>query len=101
MICFFREMGKVLFLDEDRMHVPLIVGSLTDEGFIFADNCYLRNSKMGESWRIPQQLSALQAHTKLTHLEIDFSHYSAEGHVWDCRLLMYLFNTFVTCATIS
>ena len=47
-------MGKVMFLDEDRMHVPLIVGSLTDGGFVSADNCYLRKSQMGESWRIPQ-----------------------------------------------
>ncbi len=59
-------MGKVLFLDEDRMHVPLIAGSLTDEGFVSADNCYLRNSQMGESWRIPHCLSAFQAYAKFT-----------------------------------
>ncbi|KAL0041327.1 hypothetical protein WJX77_012582 [Trebouxia sp. C0004] len=47
MNCFSRKMGKILFLDADRMHVPLIVGSLTDEGFVSADNCYLRNSQMG------------------------------------------------------
>jgi len=73
MICFFREMGKVLFLDEDRMHVPLIVGSLTDDGFVSADNCCLCNSQTGESWHMPQHLCALQAQTKLTHLEVDFS----------------------------
>ena len=62
MTCSFREMGKVLFLDEDRMSVPLIVGSLTDEGFVSADNCYLRNSAMGESW---QSLS-VYVHSKLS-----------------------------------
>ncbi len=94
-------MGKVLFLDEDRMHVLLIVGSLTDEGFVSADNCYLRDSQLGESWRIPQKLSALQAHTKVTPFETSFSHYSAEDHVSDCRLLIYFINTCFICATIS
>ena len=51
------------------MHVPLIVGSLTDEGFVSADNCYLRNSQMGESWGIPHCLCACQAYAKFT-LEI-------------------------------
>ncbi len=63
MICFFRKMGKILFLDEDKMHVPLIVGSLTDEGFVSADNCYLRNSQMGKLWRIP---TYVQAYAKFT-----------------------------------
>ncbi len=66
MICFFRKMGKILFLDEDKLHVPLIVGSLTDEGFVSADNCYLRNSQMGESWGIPHCLCACQAYTNCT-----------------------------------
>ncbi|DBB18701.1 TPA: hypothetical protein ACH3X3_000309 [Trebouxia sp. C0006] len=48
LVADYWKMGKVLFLDEDRMHVPLIVGSLTDEGFVSADNCYLRNSQMGD-----------------------------------------------------
>ncbi len=59
-------MGKVLFLDEDRMHVPLIVGSLTDEGFVSADNCYRRNSQMGELRRKPHCLSAVHAYAKFT-----------------------------------
>ena len=59
-------MGKVLFLDEDKMHVPLIVGSLTDDGFVSADNCYLRNSQMGKLWRTLHGFSAFQAYAKFT-----------------------------------
>jgi len=33
---------------------------------VSADNCYLRNSQMGESWRIPHCLCAFQAYAKFT-----------------------------------
>ncbi len=95
-MCLFRKMGKDLFLDEDRMHVPLIFGSLTDEGFVSASKCYLRNSQMGESWRVPQQLKCTPSSHK-TCLEIDFSHYSAKDQVWDCRLNAFYQHIFYLC----
>jgi hypothetical protein len=91
---------NALFLDEDRMHVPLIVGSMTDEGFVSADNCYLRNSQTGESWRIPQHLCALP-YAKSTYLEINLAKYSAKDRFGDCRLLIYFINTHTIWAASS
>ena len=72
-------MGKVLFLDEDRMHVPLIVGSLTDEGFVSADNCYLRNSQMGELRRKPHCLSAFHALCQIHTIDYSLQVETAEA----------------------
>ncbi len=85
-------MGKILFLDGDKMHVPLIVGSLTDEGFVSADNCYLRNSQMGKLWHIPTYV-----HCKLmpnSNIKLLFTSR-------DCRVLIYFINTHMLCATSS
>ena len=95
-LCFFRKMGKVLFLDEDRMHVPLIVGSLTDEGFVSSDNCYLRNSQMGELGHIPHCSCAFQCQV------MPHSHFRRLFSGRDCRFLIHFINTQQTlCATSS
>lgn len=34
----YRNMGKKLFMDEDRLQVPFLAGSMTDDAFISASN---------------------------------------------------------------
>ncbi len=57
-----RNMGKVLFLDEDKMKVPLLTGSLTNDGFISASDSFLHHSSCGETHSLTQLLICSLAH---------------------------------------
>ena len=48
MVCICRNLGRVLFMDDDRMRVPFMAGSMTDDGFVSAGDCRLRSTQVGK-----------------------------------------------------
>ena len=43
-----RELGKEFFLDADKLQVPFLIGSMTDDKFVSTGDCYLRQSSAGQ-----------------------------------------------------
>ena len=66
MVCMCRNLGRVLFMDEDSVKVPFMAGSMTDDEFVSAGDCRLRNTQVGKTKKRKKKKAATPKLVSLT-----------------------------------